>query len=262
MNKSLFVEIVGAPGSGKTTLSRQIQQSSGLGAIGCREALYRLLLANKKILGPTALSLLSMTRGWKKFELPSIPKSWMPPTALESRKYDNFANLVLKIASEGNNGLAGLRACDWAERALLERLLIKSHGDVADFVLCDEPVSFRLSLLNSGSDALRKEYWETMPAPDALIILTPSLATLEERNVRRATRELPLSMRECSSTDRRKLLIQASQLVDDVLTFLPSRGIPLLVLDESADTDSMLAKSEHFLAAARERNTAFGATRY
>lgn len=235
------VDIIGAPGVGKTTLARAMIGSrlSRSRALVCSAS--DALLRPKHKLGfgsktdpiPSALLRLKVVKAflWKS----PLEKDYSRALRGVAPSWKRFLDhCVLPAKHDDCDSVGQLLGMFWLLQALRTRALLEVTPDNGRIVLMDEPLSYRLSMFRKSDEGLSwaKRYYETMPLPAGLVVLGGDLDMIMHRLQLRHDRKGKIASRHISMNQKqiKEDTVWAQNIANLASSTLASRGVDVLHL--------------------------------
>lgn len=255
----MIVEIIGAPGVGKSTLVEQIKRQNNRLLSGIYEtSLDHVRVPRNQYLAKVAeasriAGVIGMVWGVrclyyrfpkeeeKEAALTCMPQGW--------QRFKDFCDRMIADLVSHNEimPIAGQWFLDALQmRALME--LAKTRNRIA---LVDEPLSYRLSLFpNQASyqDYIR-QYYNLMPLPDAVAYISADVETIAERYHGRSQRTGMINIRHQGMThsEIHEDIKWAITIAETAVHSLKERGVAVLRLDATRSVDENAAVADTFM---------------
>jgi hypothetical protein len=239
-----WVEMLGLPGSGKTSLADSVTSSSG--ATGCgsivdiREARY---LAAREVLRfhwtDATIGLLS-GKLRRSISLSRYKHSERPFEAYRAFVANNtvVAQIALKTVIDGKASRAEKgQIFNWLFQLFADHLLIEENLNSAAMVLVDEGFCHRVVTLFGYGEAPIDEgairrYINSIPLPTVVFRIETKLEICEERM---AQRGYPERLRNLETTGKRRVLERCLKCIEITLNELKHLNIPVRSLNNNGD---------------------------
>lgn len=233
-----LIEIVGAPGAGKTSIADAVIRS---GASVASPLILRRRFASKVPrveLRPFARLPLELGRRSRLLEflfLKSVAQQLLREAPVAGREdQKEYLSLCSQLFGESRGPWKSKAlAMQWWLEGFIDRINVESNTWKNVVYLDDEPLSYRLSMFDGVSRlSLIERYFELVPLPGGLVHLRTNHDDLLARVLTRrkqAFRHEGLSVQEISSDLR-----FASEVAEIASRNLKLRGVPVLELDSAS----------------------------
>lgn len=246
-----IVEMIGPPGSGKTTFLKSILRAQALST--------QFLVGEKRILLKEprkafvkipllAFGLSMRCRVFERFFLKNgCGFKYSSEYEVSEKGLSDFVHYSVGLIHSRDVGwLYKTMIAKWWIDTFIDRLHLGSAGGVNIVCLDDEPLSYRLSLFDERDDELSVyKYYELMPLPSAVIYLMADQDELFSRI--RCRRRIALRHIGLSSTELLQDLAFSVKVAEIAKEVLELRGAPVLRIDSSVNLSENVSTAMSFI---------------
>lgn len=245
----ITIDIVGAPGSGKTTLVRGLihrgtdilapKQLFVRASLSRNHDAHRLLSqTNRLLLLIGASKLVPIGQKYRVLEAQGAP-------------WGDFLEFCLTLASAVRPTFPTIAGLTWLWESAFVRALAENHRSGGQqVVVFDEPLSFRPSVLNLSNEDLRpnEPYFHLVPAPTAVIVLKAAPEVIQRRIEMRQLRTGRVLDRHEGMTNAEVLadIEKLCELAMKCGEILRARGVPCLEVSSEQPAKQTIDAAKRF----------------